>query len=347
MPSGHDIDPLLRPFLAAHASVDTERLLARLLDEEAAPVIARVLRTKAGGSNAAAQDRVADLTSAAREELIGRLLTARVDEGSRAIANFRSYVAAVAYNVWAEHLRKESPGRAMLTNRVRYLLENRTAQRGFALWDGPAGERLCGLQSMRALSLPGAATPKLQLLAVDPLAAARDAFGKRGWQGMHMAELVAGLFRWLERPTEFRELIEALVELLEISDEKVSIDAPLPGIDVRELAEAHSSPVDSLKWTEYLDWLWREVQHLSIPQRTAFLLHSHVTREFDFRGIASMRQIAGALGVAPEVFAAMWPRLPHDDAAIAAGLRLQRQQVINLRRVARDRLGAAWRNFTK
>ena len=342
-PPGPDIDPLLRPFLGAHGSADAELLLARLLDEEAAPVIARVLRTKAGGSDAASQDRIAELTSAAREELIGRLLTARVDDASGAIANFRGYVAAVAYNVWAEHLRKENPRRAMLTNRVRYLLENRTTQRGFAVWESPAGVRLCGLQSMRAAGAAAAPTPKLQLLALDPQVAARDAFGNHGWNGMHLAELLAGLFRWLERPIELRDLIDALAQLLAISDEKVSMDAVS---SAAEFVDPQPSPVDSAQWAEYLQWLWRELQNLSLPQRTAFLLHSSVTREFDFRGIASIRQIAAALDSSPEQFAAIWPELPHDDATIAERLRLQRQQVINLRRVARDRLGAAWRNFT-
>jgi hypothetical protein len=100
-----------------------------------------------------------------------------------------------------------------------------------------------------------------------------------------------------------------------------------------------------LKWQEYLRWLWNELTNLSMPQRTAFLLHSEVTIEFDFYGIAPLRQIALHLAMLPEELAAIWNSIPLDDLRIAARLGLERQQVINLRRVARDRLGGAWKKW--
>ena len=334
-------EPGLVAFLAEREPRESERLLAQLLETEAAPVIARVLRMKTAGR----EDEIADLTSAAREELVARLMALRDGEDAAEIRNFRGYVGSVAYNVWAQHLRAEKPGRAMLLNRVRYLLENRTTQRGFALWDGPAGERWCGLRSATATSPMPATTPKLQLLAVDPFAAARDAFAGRDWRRMDLAALLAGLFRWLETPIELRHLLDALVELLEISDTKISLDAEPGAATGIEFVDPAPSAIDSAKWMEYLRWLWSEVGHLSLPQRTAFLLHSDVTREFDLRGVASLRQIASALGFSAEAFAAVWRELPYDDATIAQRLQLQRQQVINLRRVARDRLGAAWQKW--
>lgn len=335
-------EPGLAAFIAEREPRESERLLAQLLDTEAAPVIARVLRTKLGGR----EEELADLTSAAREELIVRLTALRDGEEDAAeIRNFRGYVASVAYNAWAQHLRTEKPGRAMLLNRVRYLLDNRTAQRGFALWDGVAGERWCGLRNaVTTASVPGT-TPKLQLLTVDPFAAARDAFGGRDWRRMELAELLAGLFRWLGTPVELRHLLDALAELLEISDTKISIDAEPGAAGGVEFVDPAPSAIDAAKWMEYLRWLWSEVGHLSLPQRTAFLLHSDVTQEFDLRGVASLRQIASVLGFSAEAFTEIWNELPHDDATIAQRLQLQRQQVINLRRVARDRLGAAWRKW--
>lgn len=346
-PSRDNSDPLLARFLASSDSREAEALLAQLLEQEAAPVIARVLRSKAGGSEAAAHHELADLTSAVREELITRLLAMPGDDTQPEIRNFRGYVATVAYNVWAQHLRSENPGRAMLLNRVRYLLGNRTNQRGFALWDAPAGERLCGLRTMQATSGAITMTPKLQLLAVDPFAVAREAFGGRDWRRLDLAELLAQLFRWLEQPLELRHLIDALVQLLEVSDDKVSMNIHSVAGAGPEFVDPGASAIDSLKWTEYLGWLWAELGHLSTRQRTAFLLHSDVIREFDLRGVASLRQIAPTLGFSPEEFAEIWNQLPHDDATIAARLQLQRQQVINLRRVARDRLGAAWREWVK
>src|ERR1700712_4582974 len=114
-------DPLLAPFVAAATEREASDAMAHLLEVEAAPVIARVLRAKLGSQTAEAPD----LTSAVRAELIERLLALRADGGGASIGNFRGYVGVVAYNIWAQHLRVERPARAMLLNRLRYLLENR------------------------------------------------------------------------------------------------------------------------------------------------------------------------------------------------------------------------------
>ena len=62
-------------------------------------------------------------------------------------------------------------------------------------------------------------------------------------------------------------------------------------------------------------------------------------------GIASIRSIAIALDFAPERLAELWNETPLDDLTIAKMLDCTRQQVINLRRVARDKLGEAWRSW--
>jgi DNA-binding CsgD family transcriptional regulator len=66
---------------------------------------------------------------------------------------------------------------------------------------------------------------------------------------------------------------------------------------------------------------------------------------FPYRGIASIRQIADALEISIEEFARMWNELPLDDATIADRLGITRQQVINLRKAARERLARNMRDF--
>jgi hypothetical protein len=55
----------------------------------------------------------------------------------------------------------------------------------------------------------------------------------------------------------------------------------------------------------------------------------------------SIRTIALALGLSAEQLAAFWNQIPLDDFTNRENARLHRQQVINLRRVARDKLGQA------
>jgi hypothetical protein len=100
-------------------------------------------------------------------------------------------------------------------------------------------------------------------------------------------------------------------------------------------------------WKEYLDWLWREIKSLSDRQRRAFLFHSDVLQELELLGIASIRVIAGPLNLTAQELAELWNRLPLDDLAIAKMLDCTRQQVINLRRVARDKLGEAWKIWSR
>jgi hypothetical protein len=343
-------DTLIRPFLEATTSAEMERALRHLLETEAAPVIRRVLQGKfrQTGNNLASTDAAndfEDVFSSAREELIRQLTLLRTGERTEPIANFRAYSGAVAYAVWAEHLRRAYPARSMLLNRLRYLLENRTNRRGFALWETADGERWCGLAEWKDHTGPTVNDWKLQKFMIEPVAAAAEALGTRNFREQNLATLVTRIFSWLGQPIALRHFLEGVAEVLEITDRKQSLDAladqnsPLPAVDPA------ASPIETLKWREYLQWLWTEMRSLTLEQRSAFLFHSEVTRDFEIFGIASIRQIASALQISAHDLATIWNVLPLPDLDIAKRLKLERQQIINLRRVARDRLGAAWKKW--
>ena len=234
----------------------------------------------------------------------------------------------------------------MLLNRLRYLLENKTKQRGFALWDAATGERWCGLEKWRDGN-PGSSTARLQQLMIEPANAAREALGEIDFQSTNLAGLLARIFEWLGRPIELRDLVDVMGELLQISDRRQSLDAVAFDEAAAEPHDPAPSPVEAMKWREYLRWLWEQLAQLSRPQRAAFLLHSNVTPEFEISGIASIRKIGALLEISAEEMARLWNQMPVEDLVIADLLGQQRQQIINLRRVARDRLGAAWKEWTK
>gem|GEM_PF-978235 len=331
-----DCDPLLVGLLKADGASAVETALRGLLEREAAPIIQRVLFRK----HAAAVE-MEDVESAAREQVIRQLDALRSGDREDPIRDFRGYVASVTYSAWAEYLRGKNPQRSMLLNRLRYLLENRTPRHRFALWENARGEKLCGLPKWITRT-ETATTPRLQWLLSDPTAAARDAFGGRSWQQFDLATIVTGLFSWLEHPIELRDLAGAVTELLGISDR-------LEALEFVEEGEAGSasvqSPAEETAWKEYLLWLWNEIARLSQPQRVAFLLPSNVIREFELNGVVSIRTLGPSLEMAPEYLASLWQKLPLDDLTIAKELGCTRQQVINLRRIARDHLGNAWKKF--
>lgn len=333
-------DPLLQPFLRADAKDESETALRALLERDAAPIIYGVLARKQAATNDSE-----DVASAAREQLIRQLGALRAGERETPIRDFRSYVAGIAYSAWADHLRQEHPERSMLLNRIRYLLENRTARRGFALWEEAGGRKWCGVPewSDRAPSPP---PPKLQWLLADPIAAARQAFGDAHWQQNDLSRLIADLFQWLETPIELCDLVFVMSEVLEITGRSDSVFGDSSSERDDESLSRQPSAAEELIWKEYLVWLWQQIATLPARQAAAFLLSSSVLREFELLGIASIRTVAPLFSMADERLAAIWQQLPLDDLAIAAELGCTRQQVINLRRVARDSLSRAWSAFS-
>jgi DNA-directed RNA polymerase specialized sigma24 family protein len=335
-------DPLLSPFLEADSPSRGDDVLRALLEDEAAPIIHGVLQRKKS-----TLDESEEITSAAREQLIRQLGALRNGERQTPIRDFRSYVAGVAYSAWADHLRAEHPQRSMLLNRLRYLLENRTARVGFVLWESADGRKWCGLSAWQQKS-PVAPPPKLQFLLSDPTTAARQAFGDRYWQRNDLASLIAHLFEWLETPIELRDLVFVTAEILEIAGRTDSLEARIDAEqhDENSLA-SYPSAADELIWKEYLLWLWQQLAQLPPRQCAAFLLNSSVLRDFELLGVASIRSLAPRFAMDADQLATIWQSMPLDDLAIAAELNCTRQQVINLRRVARDTLSDAWREFSQ
>ena len=109
-------------------------------------------------------------------------------------------------------------------------------------------------------------------------------------------------------------------------------------------ADGRPSPEAEASSREHLTRLWEEIMLLPLRQRTALLLNLRDERGasaieiFPFCGVATVGALADALGLERNALAELWPSLPLDDLAIAERLGATRQQVINLRRCARERL---------
>jgi hypothetical protein len=119
---------------------------------------------------------------------------------------------------------------------------------------------------------------------------------------------------------------------------------------VRSLSENDDYPADGLAADramiekESLGELWRDVIELPRAQRCALLMNlrdaggNGVIELIPATGTASFESLAEVLEITSEALARLWPDLPLEDARIAEMLGLSRQQVINLRKSARERL---------
>ncbi len=322
----------LRAYIAAADDATAGRWLQTLIETHATPVMGRALSSKAGVSglrHTGEQWDLDEVASHAKERLVVKLRALRHQSGADSIEDFESYVAATAHSCWAEHLREKFPRRNMLRNQLRYLLEEQAERNGLLLRQGSDGAMAAGLKDWNAR--PVFPLPQLNAL-VERLATAHD------WPRLSLPAAVRLLLTEANGPIGMEPLVSALCTLRQVADESVSMDAEDATGEQRQFADTAASPADDVAWREQLRWLWRCVQELSLRQRTAFLLHMEDVKEFELHGIASIRSVAGSLEIPVEELAALWPDIPIDDLRIAARLNATRQQVINLRMVARDKI---------
>jgi hypothetical protein len=311
---------LLRAIVAAGSDAEADPWLRRLFDR----YLTRWCRDAAGralrayGLHAGCrEDEAAEVTGEVMLHLLARVREIRAG-AVPPIACLRAYTVTTVYNTCFARIRARCPNHARLQNRIRYLLRN---DRQFALWDDERGESLAGLRAWQ-----GRGEALDDAIEIAPTRRA----------GANLADTLRAVFELAGAPVRFHDVVAAVAESTGIV-EPVAIDsADLPGGDV--------SPDALLIQREELAGLWSEVLCLPPQQRAALLLNLRepggqgVIELIPATGSASFEQLAEAVGMTPRSLACLWRDLPLDDARIAEMLNLTRQQVINLRKSARDRL---------
>ncbi len=293
-----------------------------LVFEVALPLARRIVRWRLGGT-ATFQDRE-DVISDILLELLARLEGVSCGE-NEPIADFAGYTAVAAHHGCDRYLRRRFPRRYRLGTRLRYLLERSAL---YAIWqDGetlicsPAGRRGDAPQTNLE---PGWA----KQIALPPQP--------------DEASAVAAVFSYIDTAIRLPDLIDAIAALLNIDDRVDSItdiDIPDRGTDRAASRDLRSD----LRQT--LARLWSEIVLLPRPQRVALLLNLRdeegacALTSLPETGVASMREIARVIELPALKLAELWKDLPLSDLVIAEMLGIPRQQVINLRKSARQRLG--------
>jgi DNA-directed RNA polymerase specialized sigma24 family protein len=344
-----DQDTLLRRFLSEEDSTLAQVCLEKLFSEHVEPLVRDITRYKSRANCGSvlrneAQDEE-DIRSEVVLHLISRLRDLRISRAQAPIHNFRGYVAATTYNVYYKYVRMKYPARWRLKNRMRYLLNHK---KDFAIWQDEHQEYLCGLAMWGKHQTGIEVRPENQQLNLDEFIYSLTP-GK-GVAQMDLAELVMAILDRRGHPIQIDEIVGIVAELQGISDlqpasqyagEKeegsgVSVCDLLPDPDV--------DIVTKLGARSDLERLWMEICQLPQRQRVALLLNLRDAQARDalilltFTGIASLRRIAEVLELPLEEFTGLWNKLPLEDTAIATLLGITRQQVINLRKSARERL---------
>jgi hypothetical protein len=320
---------LFERYLAARTpEEDPESVLETLLSVHARPVLNRVVRNRLGALYTA--PNAAELTAEAMLELLSRLRALREPEAEPIQFPFDALAAGVAANTVHRFFARRFPERSRLRKRLRYLVETDSQFRLWQTADGP----ICGLASSKEGEGVASAADLQNCL---------QTLRGRSFPATPLAPLVLEILRALGRPVELTRLAGIAAELIGIeepawisSDEansggRMESEDPAPSVQAR------------LEARERTERTWAEVLQLSVPQRTALLLSARAPCGaaawllVDL-GVVAFHDLARALEMSAEDLAAVWNRLPLEDREIAARLKLERQQVINLRATARARL---------
>ncbi len=335
-------DSLLLPYIRAACEADSERLLTALVSECVEPVIRQVIRSKLRvrfdhqGRSSPDPD-AEDIYDETLLQALARLKECKANPAEKAIGDLRSYVAVIAYHNCYEYLRLKYPQRHNLKNKLRYML---THQPGMALWEDESGGLVGGFAAWRERGETRTRSDRLRRLLDDPPATLPHG----DFQRANPADLADAIFNYANHPIELDDLVEIFAALWGIKDKAERPNAGDEEFDqFARVADPRADVEAEVDQRLFLKWLWEEIVQLPVRQRMALLLNLRdeqggVAALLPSAGVASLRQIAAALEMSDEEFARLWPRLPLDDASIAVLIGGARQQVINLRKCARERL---------
>jgi hypothetical protein len=315
-------DSLLRPLIEAGDDPARRAALERIVVDVAAPTLRRALAQYTRSESHMQPADADDIASAVTLRLVRRL-QACTESAEHAIERLPDYIATQTFNAVHDVLRRRFPEGVRLKNRVRYVL---THDARLGLWRSPAGPA-AGLARHRGIE------PDANEIPITSSAATRAML-----QRERPAEAICALLSRIDKAVTVDALVSKLAELWNVKSHPPEGDAILTITDDRP------SPHDTVESRQTLEILWSEIRELRTPQRAALLLN---LRDAEGAGglalllianVATFGGIAEAIGVSTARLAELWSQLPLDDLTIGEMLNLKRQQVINLRQAARDRL---------
>jgi DNA-directed RNA polymerase specialized sigma24 family protein len=341
--SGNGEDADLIALRQASTRAETIARLRALVVGRLQPVVRQVVDRRMRDQRD--RQESADLCQDVLLQLLSTLERVRAGEMAPPISDIAAYAAVTADRTCSAHFRRKFPERSRLKSRARYVLIRHEA---FLLMNR-RGEWMCALAAWPSAQKASGA---LRDLRVGSRANAVAAIGGDAPASLSLAELLARLLHFAGGPVELDDVVSALVLLLGVND-LPPVPSPIGDDEgwLESLADGTRPWPDRLDDRAFLADVWAQVRELPVRQRAALLLNlrdgegREMTSLLPLVGIATPEEIAACLEMSAAQLTAVWTRLPLDDLAIAAQFGITRQQVINLRKSARDRLARRLRRW--
>ncbi len=292
------------------------------------PVVRNTVKRRFSSARNIRPEDLEDVCADAVSAIIVRLH--RETDGGPPIGDLTNYAATVASNTADRFFAARAPQRARLRNRIRYVL---TTDARFTFVESEHGVWLCGLAGM-AQSGEAASEETLDSFKTKLLNAKSSV--------TRLPDLICQILSSAPARFELSDVTTLAAHALGITDRMEVVEDHAESLTDHGVRFAHAAELK-----DRLTWLWREVSQLPLHQRIALLLNlgsgaanageATMCALADLR-IATFATLAATLEMTQEALAAIWNRVPLPDNEIAVLLQLERQQVINLRSSARQRL---------
>lgn len=345
MSASPGIDVSLLSFLNSVGEREEEQQLSRLIFEYADPAVRRVIRYRlkvTAHREGMKYDNpdVEELYHDIQLHLLKRLWDLKRNPSQSVISNLERYITSTANHICNEYLRRKFPSRRHLKDRVRYQLLKHSE---FRLWENVEKVWLAGFAAWGQSRFEGLKEVDARV-DVGLLQKLSDELQSVDTYSLQLRPLLKMVFSVCGRPLEFDSLTDLIAQLQGVKDKSaVPLSAGTDPLTDRLVSPQEEIDV-VLQYRQLLQYLWDEICKLPRRQRIALLFNLrspngiNVITLIPATRVATFEEIATALELHTEQLEAIWPNLPMDDLSIAEYLGATRQQVINLRKNARERL---------
>jgi len=340
-------DLLLAEFAGEPDEGRAASILSVLMTEHIMPVVESIIATAAVGRTLETGLDREDVKGDVAVKLLARLKEYRAKPAKEPFESLIGYAAVTTYNACHSYLRSKYPERSRLKNSIRYVLKHKA---GFAIWESEGRASLCGLESWRGNK--AAPFPPGKLAGLTGCIETRGDPAGGNQQPRNPVPLLVEVFELAGAPLEFDDLVTLVAKVWGIEDQKRVDAAPREGCDIYDWLASDAPRQDEMIESRLkVSLLWREICELPRRQAMALLLALKDGNGVDGVSllenaqVASVSEIAEALGLEASRLAGMWDELPMGDIAIGRYMGITAQQVANLRKMARRRLALRMRTY--
>ena len=348
-PQDRTNDPLLGPYLAAKSDWAAKKELQRLFVDHLNPVICKVIYQKfhvivgkpRTTGNESSNDQLADdAFSEACAEISKKIQNCR--NHGEPIGRLTAFSATVTRNECNHVLRDTAPARAQVK---RMVVDALKAAPDLKVWKDGRGRSIAGREDWQLCSDWDAS--RMSDVLDDPEKTVRTAAPGIDFAESRPTQTIRAVFDAAGQPIPINSLVSIVSKLWGIND--LEVESLTPPDDengfVRPEPPAPDDPQKEIEAKEFIMWFWSEVRQLPKLQAAAIMLNNRaidVTR-FPPEGIASVSDMAVAVGLTVIVLTLIWKDLPIDDINVALLLKttsalIIRNRYVGYKKLARRRI---------